>query len=73
MAVAIWDVLMVVGMHIMEHTQPILSNDSSNIEYLYVDRNDNEGIFVKRVVMQGLPAYIFWLPQKVTGRTETKL
>ena len=73
MAVAIWEVLMVVGMHIMEHTQPILSNDSSHIEYLYVDRNDNEGIFVKRVVMQGLPAYIFWLPQKVTDRTETKL
>ncbi len=40
---------MVLGMHIMEHGQLILSNDSYHIEYFYVDRNVNEGIFVMRI------------------------
>jgi len=39
--------------------KPILSHDSYHIEYPYVDKNDKEGIFVKRVVMQGYPACIF--------------
>ncbi len=59
---------MVVGMHIMEHAQSILSNDSYHIEYFYVDRNDNEGIFVKRVVMQGFPACIFWLLPNIPSK-----
>ena len=39
--------------------KPILSHDNYYIEYPYVDKNDKEGIFVKRVVMQGYPACIF--------------
>ncbi len=39
--------------------KPILSHDSSEIEFPYVDRNDKNGIHTKKVVVRGWPACIF--------------
>jgi hypothetical protein len=39
--------------------KPILSHDTEEIEYPYVDRNDRTGFVAKRVVVRGYPACIF--------------
>ena len=39
--------------------KPILSHDTEEIEYPYVDRNDSTGFVTKRVVVKGYPACIF--------------
>jgi hypothetical protein len=39
--------------------KPILSHDTEEIEYPYVDRNDKTGFVAKRVVVRGYPACIF--------------
>lgn len=39
--------------------KPILSHDTEEIEYPYVDRNDRTGFVAKRVAVRGYPACIF--------------
>ena len=39
--------------------KPILSHDTQEIEYDYVDKTDRDGIQTKKVVVKGWPACIF--------------
>ncbi|MGD1836988.1 MAG: hypothetical protein ACPKPY_02885 [Nitrososphaeraceae archaeon] len=44
---------------VWEILKPILSHDSYEIEYPFVDKNERDGLFTKKVVVRGWPSCIF--------------